>query len=106
MLSQRVMVLGFFLITAIGSLSLHSHAIAASEGEACGTIAGISCDKGLWCDHEPDNCNVADAGGVCVKAPDFCFAVIIEVCGCDGKVYNNDCERQRAGVHKKKDGAC
>ena len=106
MSSQQVMVLGFFLFAAVASLSLPSHAIAASEGDVCATIGNISCDKGLWCDHEPDSCGVDHPKGVCVKAPDFCIAVIVEVCGCDGKVYNNDCERQRAGVHKKKDGAC
>ena len=105
-MSKRMMVLGFFLITAFASLFLSYGVFAASEGEKCGTIAGISCDKGPLCDHEPGSCAVTHPVGTCVKIPDVCAMVIIEVCGCDGKTYNNDCERMNAGAQKKRDGRC
>ena len=35
-----------------------------------------------------------------------CITSVQPVCGCNGRTYNNDCERQVAGVSKKSDGAC
>jgi hypothetical protein len=85
---------------------------AAKQGEKCGGLGGIQCDRGLWCDPAPGQCGVQDAEGVCIKIPRFCplakkgTRVVLPVCGCNKRTYSNDCDRQRQKVPKNHDGAC
>ncbi len=81
----------------------------ASRGpcrERCGTIVGIPCPDGHFCELPADTCDSADLGGVCLPLPDACPAVFQPVCGCDGRTYANDCERQARLVQKAHDGPC
>jgi hypothetical protein len=75
-------------------------------GTICGTIAGLSCSNGTYCELPPASCNVADAAGTCTVKPQVCSAIAAPVCGCNGKTYTNDCARQNAGVSKATDGTC
>ena len=43
-------------------------------------------------------CGIADGSGVCRPRPQGCTADCPGVCGCDGKTYGNDCERQAAAL--------
>jgi hypothetical protein len=81
-------------------------AAAVGEGQMCGGIAGISCDKGLWCDLQAGQCGVKDAAGKCIKIPDVCTKDIAWVCGCNKRNYTNDCVRQQKKVQKDHDGRC
>ena len=82
-------------------------ASAAALGETCDGIAAIQCGAGLWCEHPAGQCQLADGSGTCLKeSGPLCSAIYQPVCGCDGKTYGNDCERQRAKISKMQDGPC
>jgi hypothetical protein len=81
-------------------------ASAAKVGQMCGGIAGIKCDKGLWCQLKEGQCRFFDAAGTCARAPKICTKIFKPVCGCDGKTYPNDCVRQSHQVSKAHDGKC
>ena len=74
--------------------------------ELCGGIQGLECGEGKFCELPPGQCQVADSEGTCVFQPQMCTRDYRPVCGCDGRTYGNDCERQSAGVQKKYDGEC
>jgi predicted secreted protein len=74
----------------------------------CGGLIGKTCSAaGTYCDYPASaSCGAADQTGKCDTKPQFCPAVIIPVCGCDGKTYNNSCEANRAGASVAKGGPC
>lgn len=79
---------------------------AAKQGQMCGGIAGIQCDAGLWCQMPTGQCAIPDGAGTCAKAPEICNQVFLPVCGCNGRTFSNDCERQMSKVSKAHDGRC
>ncbi|MBC7017885.1 Kazal-type serine protease inhibitor family protein, partial [Salmonella enterica] len=74
----------------------------------CGGLIGKTCSAaGTFCDYPASaGCGAGDQTGKCATKPQFCPAVILPVCGCDGKTYNNSCEANRAGASVSKAGAC
>lgn len=95
-----------FAIAGVAASSAEEGSGKESAGKTCGTIAGIPCPDGLWCDLEAGRCGTTDLKGACVEIGDFCPEVEAPVCGCDGKKYGNDCKRIRAKAQKNHEGAC
>jgi hypothetical protein len=62
------------------------------------------CQSDQFCECPVGTCGSVD--GVCVTKPQACPELFIGVCGCDGKTYPNDCQREAAGVCKAHDGFC
>jgi len=61
------------LASALALMTLiPSSAGAVGAGKQCGTIVGIQCDAGLFCQKKPGQCNIIDAAGTCVKVPKIC----------------------------------
>jgi hypothetical protein len=90
-------------------ISVPTGAHALGLGETCGGFLGQPCSEGLFCQFKPGTCGRFDMTGTCVKPPRFCPRVtgpIIEVCGCNGQTYINDCERERAMVSLAHRGKC
>lgn len=81
--------------------------LTAREGEPCGGIAGIQCEKGLFCNFPVETaCGSGDQQGTCEAPPQACILVMKLVCGCDGQTYNNACAAAQAEVSVLHDGAC
>lgn len=67
----------------------------------CGGIAARVCPnpEGQFCDYDDTaSCGISDGSGVCRDRPTACTKECTTVCGCDGKIYCNACEANRAGT--------
>lgn len=91
---------------AAAGVSVAHEGPCESDGAECGTLLGIPCGEGEFCEMPDDTCSSADLGGICVAIPEVCTEQYEPVCGCDGVTYSNDCKRRGALVAKDHDGAC
>jgi hypothetical protein len=102
-----------FFVSLVAALTLTifipAGAGAIGVGKQCGGFPGLPCDEGLFCQKKPGTCAVIDMSGTCVRVPHVCPRVTgptIQVCGCNGETYINDCERQKAMVSLAHKGKC
>jgi hypothetical protein len=72
-------------------------------GQACGGMAGDTCDEDQFCDTAEDEC-MAEAE--CSDRPVMCMLALDPVCGCDGMTYGNECFANGAGVAVASTGPC
>ena len=79
----------------------------ARLGEACGPALALTCERGLVCDPQPNQCSNAKFVGTCRTQNIKCDTnASSPVCGCDGRTYVNDCIRLASGVTKSHEGEC
>jgi hypothetical protein len=97
-----------FVVSLAAALALMSFVSTGAEaaGKACGGFAGMQCGAGEFCQFKAGSCGFFDMTGTCTKEPRYCYHLYRPVCGCDGKTYGNDCERERAGVSMRSTGKC
>lgn len=72
----------------------------------CGTIRGLTCPVGQYCDFGPGQSKSADAHGQCKIKPALCTKEFSPVCGYDSKTYGNACTAASAGVSIDHQGEC
>jgi hypothetical protein len=75
--------------------------------QTCGGLAGKTCAKGEYCDFPQSTmCGSGDQTGICMLLPSVCTQELNQVCGCDGKTYDNPCYAHVAGTSIRASGAC
>jgi hypothetical protein len=72
---------------------------------ACGGSDGGTCAAGQFCEPPVGDC-AAGAPGSCVPKSPVCIPVLLAVCGCDGRTYENFCTARASGVGVSHYGPC
>lgn len=61
------------------------------------------CHDGYYCSKSEGEC---DSNGSCIEIPTVCPDIWNPVCGCDSRIYGNECEAAAAGVNVAQKGEC
>jgi hypothetical protein len=95
------------VLLAFASLMLIAAAQAAAKPQSCGGTQPFACPNGQFCQFPTGACTALyGTPGTCARKPRICPLIFLPVCGCNGKTYGNDCQRQSAGVSLRHTGRC
>lgn len=82
------------------------HSLLNDCEQPCGGIAGLPCEKGQYCKHDENTCDVMDGMGICTDIPQECPLYFAPVCGCNGLTYTNECIMEAAEQSMLAKGEC
>jgi len=76
----------------------------ASAPQSCRDNSG--CSPVQYCAFTPGLCGKGKRAGTCRQRPRACDGLYRPVCGCDKRVYANECEASAAGIDLSVAGGC
>jgi hypothetical protein len=92
------------MLAALVACRSSSPAPSAADGGESKIDAG--CGEGRYWTYQPHLCGKGKRPGVCRERPARCDDVYQPACGCDGRVYPNECQAAAAGVDLSVNGGC
>src|SRR5215813_3861254 len=78
----------------------------AADPRGCGPDPGHACSASEYCDYEPGRCGQDGKSGQCQRRPRMCPRLYAPVCGCDGRIYPNECDAHLGGSDLDQEGRC
>ena len=101
---RRGAVIAGVLLALVGGCKRGSSGAAPVPAGPC--LGNAVCGPGRYCAFSPALCGRGPAPGSCKLRPASCTGDYAAVCGCDGKVYDDECAAHAAGVDLDVTGRC
>ncbi len=119
MKSAALIILSLVLTACTPTVTKTADVKAPSKTPVTSPVSGVICGgmradatqdcagENEYCHRDiKDVCGAADAPGVCRETPKMCTMDYNPVCGCDGKIYPNECAANSKGVSAAYEGEC